>query len=370
MIRLPLFAVLLLAAAASGCDTPVTAAPQARGEAEDVVVVTDSATWAGPVGEALRAELSKPIATLPSNQGAFHLRFQELTSRSFSNLKLTPHVVFVAAIDAPGEIGDFLRARVGEANLGAVRSGDVAAINLREDLWAQNQLVTIATAATDSALARQILQRGPELRRAYERTARARTQSEMFSQLRQTDVEDALLADYGFRFAIQHDYVRAQDSTVTVAGRAGDYVRFRRVLSDSWRDFFVFVQDSVGALPPPAEIDRVTDGLLETFARGSYDSSFVQLDDQRPMTRDTTTIAGRPAQEQRGFWYMTNDVMGGSYVRYAFRDPATDRLYVYYGMTFAPDRTLDKRKFLRQMEAVAYTFQSAADVAAESPPGS
>ena len=30
-------------------------------------------------------------------------------------------------------------------------------------------------------------------------------------------------------------------------------------------------------------------------------------------------------------------------------------------MTFAPDRTLDKRKFLRQMEAIPYTFESRAD---------
>ena len=64
---------------------------------------------------------------------------------------------------------------------------------------------------------------------------------------------------------------------------------------------------------------------------------------------------------------MTNDVMGGSYVRLAFLDPATDRLYVYYGMTFAPDRTLDKRKFLRQMEAIGHSFASAADLEAARP---
>ena len=373
----PLALFLLLAAAAvaptlAGCSDAISTQPRARGEAEIVDVVTDSATWAGPVGEALRAELGRTIPTLPSNQGAFRLRFRELTSRTFGNLKLTPQVVFAAPIDAPGEIGDFLRARVGEGNLEAVRSGGSAAINLREDLWAQDQLITIATAASDTALAQQILRRGPELRAAYERLARERTQSEMFSRLRQTDLEEALLSEEGFRVAIQHDYVQVQDTAATAAGVEGEFRRYRRVLSDSWRDFFVFYADGYEAVPSEERLDAITNGLLRQFAEGVYDSSYVQLDDQRPQTNARTEIGGRPAAEQRGFWYMTNDVMGGSYVRYAFVDEATDRLYLYYGMTFAPDRSLDKRKFLRQMEAVGYTLRTAADVAAEqaAPPES
>ena len=363
-----LLSALFVGAALAGCESVAAGPPTARGDTEEIIVVTDSATWAGPAGDAIRAELARPITTLPSNQGAFRLRFQPLTSRLFATLKLQPNLVFAAPVDAEGEIGEFLRARVGEGNLATVRSGEAAAVNLREDLWADGQLVTIATAASDSALARQFLERGPALRAAYERLARERTTGEMFARLEQTDLEDALLADKGYRVRIQYDYVPVQDTTVTVAGLEGDFVRYRRVLSDTWRDFFVFSADGVAALPPPDGIDRLTDALLETFARGSYDSSYVQLDDQRPMTRDTTEIAGRPAQEQRGLWYMTNDVMGGSYVRYAFRDEATDRLYIYYGMTFAPDRTLDKREFLRQMEAVGHTFRTAADLRAEAPP--
>ena len=355
-----LFAIM--ACVLAGCEAVQTPRPVARGDAEEVYVATDSATWAGPVGDALRATLGEPIATLPSNQGAFKLRQVPLTSRFFGTLKMSPNVVFAAPVDTPGEIGDFIRARVGTGNLDAVRSGRAAAVNLRPDLWADRQLVTIATAATDSALARQILRSGPELRAAYGRLARQRTGDEMFERLRQTDLEDEMLARHGFRVQVQHDFVKVQDTTATVAGRTGEFVRYRRVLSGTWRDFFVFVQDGVEALPSKPELDRLTDGLLETFARGVYDSSYVQTDDQRPTTTETVDLAGRRALETRGLWYMTNDVMGGAYIRYAFVDPATRRLYVYYGMTFAPDRTLDKRKFLRQMEAIAHTFQTRAEV--------
>ena len=358
---LPLLLVLL-----AGCEAVASGPGRARGEAEEITVVTDSATWAGPVGEAIRAELGRPITTLPSSQGEFRLRFQPLDERLFDQIKRLPNVVFAAPIDAPGPIGEFLRARVGEGNIDALQSGDAAALNLRPDLWYADQVVVVATAATDTALARQFLQRGDELRAAFNALARERTESEMFAELRQTDLEAELLAAHDFRVQIQHDYVQVQDTTASVLGRTGDFVRYRRVLSDTWRDFFVYVEDDVEALPAEDELDRLTNALLEEFARGSEDSSYVQLDDRRPERSARVVLAGRPALETRGLWYLVNDVMGGAYVRYAFVDENTDRLYVYYGMTFAPSRRLDKRKFLRQMEAIAHTFRTRADLDAEA----
>lgn len=355
--------LLVLAACESGIAGPITA----RGDAEEITVITDSSTWNGPVGEAIRAELAQPIATLPGNQGAFRLRFQPLVPRLFDQLKLQPNLVFAAPIGTEGPVGEFLRARVGEGNVASIQQGQATGFNLREDLWARNQRVVIATAATDSALARAFLQRGEELRDAFNELARERTTSEMFSRLRQEDLEQELLDEHGFRVQIQHDYVKVQDTTTTAAGRTGTFVRYRRVLTDTWRDFFVFKQEGVSDLPSRQELDELTNALLEEFARGSYDSSYVELDDQRPMASEPVEIGGRPALETRGFWRMTQDVMGGSFIREALVDPETNTLYVYYGMIFAPDRRLDKRQFLRQMEAIGYTLRTRGDLAREAP---
>lgn len=369
MTRLP--APLLYVAALvvfAGCEAVASGPPIARGSAEELLVVTDSATWAGPVGDALRAELGRTIVTLPSGQGAFKLRQQPLTGRNFEHLKLVPNLLFVAPIGTQGEIGEFLRARVGEASLGAVQSGRATAVNVRPDLWAQDQLVVIATAASDSALAGAIRERGDELRAAYNGLAREITTREMFARLEQTDLEDEMLEAHGFRVRVQHDFVKVQDTTASAAGRPGTFVRYRRVLSDSWRDFFVFAQDGVEAVPSEAELNDLTNDLLRQFAVGSTDSAYVQLDDQRPVRTAASRVGERPAAETRGLWYMVNDLMGGAYVRYALLDEATDRLYVYYGMTFAPDRTLDKRKLLRQMEVIGHTLRTEADLAAASAP--
>lgn len=368
--RFAAFVLALAAVGLTGCeqvrDTMDQAAsfqPAAVGPIPEIVVVTDSSTWAGPVGEALRAELAQPIVTLPNQQGAFKLVVEPLDGRNLNRLRSRRALFFAAAIDAPSPTGEFMRARLDPASQDAIRAGQGAAVNVREDLWAAGQAVVIATAQTEQELARTILQRGDSLRALFNRVALANTRQDMFDRARQVEKEAQMMERHGFAVNVQHDYIWATDTTATVEGRTGTFVRLRRILSNTWRDFFVFAQDDATEVPPLPDLDRMTDGLLERFARGVLDSSYVQTDPLRPFVTDTISVNGRRVVETRGLWYMTNDLMGGSYIRHAF--VADNRLFVYYGMTFAPDRTLDKREFLRQMEVIAHTFRTRS--AAEAP---
>ena len=360
MTRRAALALALLVSLAA-CDTPIVGGlPLATGAKHELLVVSDSATWNGVVGDAVRAELAKPIATLPNQQGAFKLRFQGLASGLLPGLKKTRNVLFVGPISDSTEVARFLRARVPEAQREAVEGGRSVALSTRDDLWASGQVVTFATAATDSILARAILDAGPTLRARYDANVLAATVVSMFDAGRQTEVEAGLLADHGFAVNVQHDYLQVQDTTVTALGRTGQFVRFRRVIPETWRDFFVFYQDGVSELPPPDELDRLTDRLLQDLVQGTEEDAYVAVDFRRPVTYDTVRVAGYESLEMRGMWRMVGDLMGGAFIRYAWVDPAQQRLYVYYGMTFAPSRTHDKREFLRQMQAIATTFRTSA----------
>ena len=100
---------------------------------------------------------------------------------------------------------------------------------------------------------------------------------------------------------------------------------------------------------------------LQQFAVGEIDSTYIQLDPRRPIRLDTTQIGGRTARETRGLWRMINYPMGGSYIRYAFLDEPTNRLFVYYGMVFSPVPRYDKREFQRQLEIIGTTFRTRED---------
>lgn len=368
----PLASVVLLAVAAcalatlGGCDRfdrALTGLPNAVGPIPDVLVMSDSSTYRGIVGEALREELAAPVPTLPSRQGPFKLTWIDPTSRLATRARGMRLVVYAAPVDEASPVGEMLRGSLDPGQLAAVRAGRAEGFVLREDLWARGQVVVFLTAATDTALAATILRHGPTMRRAFARVAREATAADIFSRHRQTGLETRMLDTLGVGVRVQHDFVVTHDTTLVADGRTGRVMRLRRVLTDTWRDYFLFVQDGVDAIPDHETVDRLTDDVLRQIALGSDEGSYVQQDEQRPISRDTVRIAARPAHETRGLWYMTNDLMGGPYVRYA--TIIDGRLVVFYGMIFAPDRALDKREFLRQMEATAYTLRSRTDAAGD-----
>ena len=358
MTRLRLIAAALLLPALAACETELVTQPLATGAIPEIMVVTDSATWNGVVGDAVRATLAQPIATLPNQQGAFRLRLQPLASNLLPGIQKTRNVLFIAPLSDSTDIARYLRARVPEGQRAAIEAGQGVAVTVRPDLWAQNQIVVLATAATDTLLARAIADRGADLRERFNALALQATVAEMFDVGRQSGEEDTLLLKHDFAVAVQHDYVRVQDTTLSVDGKPSGFVRYRRVIPQTWRDFFVFYQEGVTEMPTEAKLDRMTADLLETFARGEEDASFVAMDFRRPVVTDTVDVGGRETLQTRGMWRMTEDLMGGAFIRNAWLDPDADRLYVYFGMTFAPSRTHDKREFLRQMEAIATTFRT------------
>ena len=366
MLRPALAAILVvllatgLVACEPGGEVPL---PNAIGKVGDVLVVTDSATWAGPVGDALRETIGGSIAP-PLDIADFRLSRRDLTNQNFDILRRSKNLIFAAALDDTSAVARFLQARLDSAGVRMVRAGEGTVVLPRRDIWAQGQVVVFATAANDSLLAGALRARADTIQTMLTETALAQTARDMFDDHRLVAMEDSLMRTHGFAVNVQHDYFLSQDTTLTIDGQLGHFVRLRRVLSDTWRDFFVYYEDGV---PPShadsAYVERVTDTVLEQFIRGAYDSSYVRLDRIRPIRYAPTTITDREATQARGLWRMVEDFMGGPFVRYSFYDEPQQRLYIVYGMVFAPQHQFrsSKREFLRQLEAMARTFRTRAD---------
>ena len=362
MTRTPLFLALGLATASalSACEAVRGGPPAAVGDPSTVMVVADSATLAGPVGDALRGTLGRPLVPLPGSPGAFRLQTTRLDRVFYDQLRNQRFVVFAAPYTDDTTVGRYLAARTDSAGRAALAAGSAVGVTVREDLWARGQIVVFATAATDSALATAIRERFPALLPRFETVAREAVGRDMFARAEQTDIADSLLQRHDFAVRVQHDYLLVQDTALRVGEQAGRFVRLRRVLTDTWRDFFVYYEDGVGPeRADAAAVEALTDELLERLVRGSWDSSYVAIERTVPIRTDTTRVAGRPARHTRGLWRMTGDLMGGPFTRFTFYDPGQRRLYVLFGMVFAPNPEHDKRAFLRQVEAMAHSFRPA-----------
>lgn len=348
-----------------GCGN-VDYRPLAIGEEGEIQVVIDSALWQGPVGDALRAALGYYVQTLPNPEPLFTLRpLEPRTQDALNQVKKFKNVLFVAALSDSGRVSRLVQQAFSAEALQVVQQG-TAAIVPRRDLWRRRQLVYFIVASTDTQLVAAIRESALRLREAFAEASRERLTAEMFEKGRQQALEDTLMAHHGFAVNVQHDYLIAIDTT--------QFVWLRRILPDTWRSLFVYYEE--GADPArltPAWIYAIRDSLARHYLQGNA-GGFVQIDYRQPLETRAINFLGRYGYETRGLWHMVTLMpdgqllpagMGGPFVNYAFYDQASGRIYMIDGMVFAPGFT--KREFLRQMEAIAYTFRTRGEEAAAQP---
>ena len=356
-MRLYLFiSVLLTASILSGCND-IKYAPAAVGQEGSVIVVIDSLTWTGPVGDALREEIGQPIPTLPAPEPSFGLqKFPLLGQSSLNRIKMQKNVLFVSSLDDSTVVTQLISSLFSEDALQAVNDNQGALV-VRDDPWRLRQKVAILAAPSASDLVDVIRRSGPQLRDGFNEITRERTELDMFRKGRQLNLEAQLFEKHNFAVKVQHDYQIAVDTT--------QFVWLRRILSsESWRSVFVhYIENGNPAEMSPEWIYDVRDSLTQKDVRGNL-NGFVEIDRRRPLITENISFLGNFGYETRGLWQMMEvnngekqqAGMGGPFVTYTFYEQESGRIYFVDGMVFAPG--YEKREFLRQVEVIAYTFRN------------
>lgn len=335
--------------------------PAAIGQEGHVLVVVDSVSWNGPLGEALRAEIEAPIRTLPRPEPGFDARPATITSQSrLEEIKQYKNILIAAPLSDTSTV----EARMIQAYFSAdaqqqLREQDRGAIVNRENEWRRQQQVVFVTAPTDSGLVNLIQERGAAIRYLFSEATRKRMEDDMFRRGRQPEIEARIMDKHGFAVNAQHDYFIARDTT--------NLVWLRRVLTDTWRSLFVYYIDDFD----PARLDSAyVVGLRDSLTAANITGTsggYVQVDTRLPLEVQRRPFLGREqAFVSRGVWVMLRPVpdgppvptMAGPFVNYTFYDPASRRLYSIDGMVFSPGPRYSKLDFIRQMEVIAHTFRT------------
>lgn len=336
--------------------------PEAVGTEGEITVVIDSVLWEGSVGEALREHIGGPIFTLPTQEPAFVLKPQGLTSQpALEMVQGRKNVIFVASLDdTTTNEARFIKSILSDEAQQAILDGGVAVVP-RNDVWRRQQQVFYVTASSPEGLVAALEEDGPGIVYRFNEVTRERLRREMFDIGRQPKVEQYLMDNHGFAVHAQHDYIVATDTS--------NFIWLRRILSDTWRSFFIYYEDNADPSKlSPEWIYAKRDELTRQHVQGTL-GGWVEIDHRRPLDAEEINFKDRYAYEIRGLWHMVGIEngekfpfgSGGPFLTYAFYDEPTGRLYLLDGMVFAPN--YPKREFLRQLEVIAHTFRTRQDVA-------
>ena len=118
---------------------------------------------------------------------------------------------------------------------------------------------------------------------------------------------------------------------------------------------------------PAAQVENFTEEniiahrnqFLKENVPGMFDNTYMITNEIATPDVKFIRFRGRQFAETRGLWEVFGDYMGGPFVSHSFYSRDGKDIIVLDGFVYAPK--YDKRQYLRQVEAVLYSFEWADD---------
>lgn len=293
------------------------------GRSGDLIVVMDSAMWAGTLGEEARACFQAPLEGLPQSEPHFNLI--AVNTNDFQQIfKVTRNIVLIETTN-PDSKSEYL---------------------FKNDIWAKNQSVLLLKAKSKDEAKRIIQSNCRGIREHFEKEEWKRLQ-DVYSKLSDASLGQLIETKIGFKPIIPNDFKLAVDNN--------DLIWLRKDFQHQGHQinmgiiFYKQPYDSVGLLDKKNIIEKRNEIMksVQGPVENSYMSTYEEFE---PVEREINT-GKRYIKELRGLWNMKGAFMGGPFVNYSFVDKTGKYIINADIYVFAPK--FDKREYLRELEAMA-----------------
>ena len=330
----PLAAIITAALLSPACDYK----PPVVGQADVLVIITSDEDR--PLLEPLLMEIFGRTMATPSPEPFFKVLMAP--PEKFERYRYYNSLIVASVANPADSSGDLLTRRIlgPEREMAALAGGNP--IFVARDFLARGQMF-MGILALDAIQAQTELERlGSWVFDQFEDQLRVRQKVVVFRKGENKDLSDSLAAEFGWQMRLEKDYLRIKDrpeDAFVWLGRGYPY----RWLSVHW----VERADSV-RLSREWAWRRMELIAGELFAIMTIDSLF------------RTSELGIENEHEililRGVWAHTQQVAGGPFVTYVFRDREQHRIYMVTGLVFHPAG--NKVLLIKRQEIMIRTFHT------------
>lgn len=324
MKRTRLFSVLASAVMVfGGCKGNGTLLPNVSGKAGEIIVAMDKNDWDGNLGSTTRTILAADYPFLPQQEPLFSLSNVPVTG--FADLfKVHRNLLFFN-----------------------ISESDQSGVVYKNDVWAHPQCVIQVTAPTSDSAAVILKENSERIINSFEQAER-----------------DRIIAN-----SIRYEEHSIPPAVKEMTGGSPHFpsgFKLRKKTSD-----FLWISDDKQYVTqgvfiyryPAAENDNFSmeniiahrDAALRENVPGMFENTYMITSDAVTPAVNYIRFRGRQFAETRGLWEVYNDFMGGPFVSHSFYSKDGQYIIVLDGFVYAPK--YDKRQYLRQVEAIMYSFE-------------
>lgn len=318
-----LFFAYLIISFLSSCiiDDADKTLPASTGKAGELIVVVDTLHKNGATGSAIQDVFLEEIYGVPRSEPLF--RVVTVPQKGFTSMLRTVRSIL-------------------ELNIKAANSSK---IEVKEDVWAKNQLVVSIYAKSDESAAAILRKNKEKLQDFFNQHEIELAISNLSKNLDEERMQ-AFQEKFGFKIDIPKDYFVSMDSSDFYFIRKNKQIGEHQVLQGLMIYTYPYNDDSAFVA------ERIVSKMNEYIQHvKGQPRGFMAVETQYPILKEEVSMDDKYAVKLSGLWKMQEIFMGGSFVNYTTLSADNKTVIGIYGFVYAPK--FDHREYIREMQALA-----------------
>lgn len=318
--------LLILAAFASfcGCKSTKALLPSVSGKAGEIIVVIDKPVWEGPLGGEVRDLLACDCPFFIQQEPLYSL--VNVTPSAFADLFKVHRNIFMVMIDP---------------------QVDSAGVFYKHDAWAAPQCVIQLSARNEEEASGLLAKSGRNITNSFEQAERDRVIRNSI-KYEEREVTNQVKEVFGGspRIPVGYKLRKISDDFAWISDD--------KQYSNQGIFIYRYPADEEDPFSKENIVAHMNDILKENVP-GMLDNSWMTTSDYFEPQLEYIKYKGRSIAQTRGYWEVENDFMGGPFVSHSFYSQDGKDIIVLDAWVYAPK--YDKRQYLRQTEAIIYSWE-------------
>jgi hypothetical protein len=318
------FPVLLLIFTVSCKKEKQPLLPKITGKPGEVILVIDSYIWDSEIGIYLNNLLTRPYDALPQTEPSYDpIR---IASSSFANLFKSHRNIIITKISPRNKKPRIL---------------------VQRDVWAKPQIVINLIGPNDSTTVEYLKENGDKLINLLNQAEISRTVNN-YKKNKAKGIDESLKMKHHLSITVPMGYQLAVDSN--------DFIWISHELTDLTQAVLIYYYDYTDTNTfTPAYLSLKRNEFTRKYVPGPSRGSYMTIEPAYPVIFSEYSRDNQYWAEIRGLWRLENGFMGGPFINLTTLDQNRNRVISIDAFVYAP--SLDKRNYVRELEAILQTFR-------------
>ncbi len=325
--------------------------PTARGEADEIILVADSAQWVdSELGSELRKTFNTPMQGLPQDESLFNV--SKVSPKKLNSvLKSAKNMVFVMTLDRQSSDSRVLQKFFTSQSLNQIKRDTAIFMRRQNDLFAKGQTVLFLFSKEEELLAKKINYNRSKIREIFESSARESIKAKLFRSPKK-QLAQRIKEDHDVGLVIPYGWEKARDLK--------NFFWLRLMDARTEQSIFVYYQP-YNDQSLFNNVDLFRDKITKRFLYdGENPDVHIKRQEIIPVFTERVSFNGNYAVEGRGLWKISDNSRGGPFVSYTILDEDAQMIYYVEGYVDSPGTR--KKNLIRELEAILSTFKTKSDL--------